>query len=316
MRINEAALAAELAHAHGTTTRSRLRRIGLSDRQIDCLLASGRLVSAGFGVLRSPTVPSSLEQQAAIACARTYGAISFPTAGRIWQLRKTPHLPEIHVVVPWERRLQAPPGVRVHRSRKLPPSDLVCRPDGITVTSPPRTVFDAAGFLGADELESLIEDALYRRLFTPATLSAVVERLGHPCRDGSPLIGRVLADRNPLARAVASDYELRLERALRERGFPGLVRQHALELAPGRWIHPDLGLPADRFYIEVDHRRWHDTTEQGAYDRWRDRQMRLLGLWVERVSDRAIDHRLAETVDDLWSAWQRARGLAVTRTVA
>ena len=94
---------------------------------------------------------------------------------------------------------------------------------------------------------------------------------------------------------------------MRARGFPPLVREHPIEIASGHVIHPDLGLPSDGFFVEVDHLTWHGGRRESAYDRWRDTQVRLAGACVERVSDVAIDERLAETVEDLWLRWQQAR---------
>lgn len=168
-------------------------------------------------------------------------------------------------------------------------------------------MFDASSQLGADELESMIEDGLYRRLFTMHVLESLVERVAHPCRDGSALITRTLAERGSRLRPVASDLELRLERAMRRRGFPPLRRQVPITLTVDSVIHPDLGIPDDGFFVEIDHARWHSAAQSVDYDTWRDRQLRVQGLWVERVSDRAIEHRLGETVEDLWRAWCRAR---------
>jgi hypothetical protein len=303
--LDERRLGDELAARHHGTTRQRLGELELSPGQIDRLIRDGRLTSAGHGVLYGPGAADSFLGRCAIACAQTDGIVAFPTAGKIWELRKSPPVAEVHIVVPWARRVTVPSGVVVRRCRHLPDADVVTRADGINVTSPPRTVFDAAALLSRDDLESMIEDALYRKLFVPVTLERLVERVGHPCRDGSRLMARVLAARDVHAQPVASEYELRLEKALRERGFPPLTRQHPIEIAPGIDIHPDLGLPEYGFSIEVDHRRWHDSSEDRAYDSWRDRRLRLLGYWVERVSDLAMDRSMAETVEDLWAAWLR-----------
>ena len=77
---------------------------------------------------------------------------------------------EIHVCVPASRRVDARPGILVHRTRHLPDSDVVRRQDGIDVTSPPGTAVDAAALLSADDLESLIEQGIDRTYFTIATL--------------------------------------------------------------------------------------------------------------------------------------------------
>jgi hypothetical protein len=316
MSINELAIAAELRARNGVTTRRRLRDLGLTDSQVSGLIRRGRLESHGNGVLVSEAHAETFERRVAIACAITNGAATFPTAGVVWNFRKTLRVPELHLVVPWDRRVSAPTGVRIHRTRQLPDADLVRRRDGIVVVSPPRMAFDAARWLGADDLESLIEQGIDRGNFTVPTLWALAQRLCHQCRDGSALFARVLSAREAWRRPVRSDYELVLERALRERGFPPFVRGHPLEIASGVQIHPDLGLPDDGFYIEIDHLTWHGGRLENAYDKWRDRKVRLLGEHVERVSDIAIDRELDETVEDLWLLWQRRRGAVSAGSVA
>lgn len=316
MSINEPVLAAELRARHGVTTRRRLRDLGLTDSHVDGLIRRDRLVVRGNGVLVSNAHADTYERRVAIACAITGGAATYPTAGVLWNFRKTPRVPELHVVVQWHRRISAPTGVRINRTRNLPDTDLVRRPDGIVVVSPPRMAFDAARWLGADDLESLIEQGIERGNFTVPTLWAHARRLCHPCRDGSALFARVLSAREPWRRPVMSDYELVLERALRKRGFPAFVRGHSLEIASGVHIHPDLGLPDDGFFIEIDHLSWHGGRLENAYDKWRDRKVRLLGQHVERVSDVAIDRELEETVEDLWLLWQRRRGDLAAGAVA
>lgn len=307
MTADPSSLAAKLSAHHGVIDRRQLLALGYTDHEIVGLIRRGILVAAGRGVYSTPIVSSSLWQRAAVACAQTGGALRFPTAGKVWELRKTPPARDIHIVVPWRRKIVPLAGVRIHRTRALPKADLVRRRDGLVVTTPQRTIVDAAATVGPLELESMIEDALYRRLFTVPSLDHVARRLIHPCRDGSALIGEILRARNGSLGGSASDYELRLERALRDRGFPEFVRQAPVRLPAGDVVHPDLGLPRDGFYIEIDHRRWHGQDSPIAYDTWRDRQIRLLGFSVERVSDEAIDERLAETVDDLYAAWTRAR---------
>jgi hypothetical protein len=316
MSTNELGLAAELRVRHGVTTRRRLRDLGITDPQITGLIRRGRLAACGHGVLVSEAHADTFERRVAVACAITGGAATFPTAGVLWQFRKTPRVPELHLVVPWHRRISAPVGVRIHRTRQLPETDLVHRPDGIVVVSPPRMAFDAARWLGADDLESLIEQGVERGNFTVPTLWAHGRRLCHQCREGSALFARVLSAREPWRRPVRSDYELVLERALGQRGFPPFARGHPLEISSGVQIHPDLGLPDDGFFIEIDHLSWHGGRLENAYDKWRDRKVRLLGAHVERVSDIAIDRQLDETVEDLWVLWQRRRGALAAGAVA
>jgi hypothetical protein len=117
-------------------------------------------------------------------------------------------------------------GIRVRRTRDLPTADIVVRKDGIRVTSPPRTAFDAAEWLRTDDLESLIEQGIERPYFAIPTWWAQARRLCRSGRPGSSRFTSVLAARPAWRRPVASDYELRLERAMHRRGLPQLVRGH------------------------------------------------------------------------------------------
>lgn len=227
MRTNEEALAAELTSRHGVTTIKRLAAAGIGKRSVDALVRQGRLRRAGSGVLVCSTWPNSLEHKMAVACALTGGVVAFPTAGLVWGLRKTPRVPEVHVCIPENRRVAWPPGVRVHRTRHLPESDVVRRNDGIDVTSPPRTAADAAAALDIDDLESLIEHGIDLQYFTISTLWRVAAPRCGKGWPGSTRLTAVLRSR-AAQRPVRSDHELRLERAMRSRGFPPLVREHRL----------------------------------------------------------------------------------------
>jgi hypothetical protein len=315
MMFDEAVLASELRSRHGVTTRTRLRRSGLTDRVITGLIGRGRLRTAGHGVLVDTSSPQTLEQSVAIACAATGGVASFPTAGLLWSLRRTPRSDEVHVTIPWRRRTAASSGVVVHRSTWLPPGHVVTRAAGIALTAPPRTVFDAAGFVASDAVESMIEQGIDWGLFIVPTLWAACRELLHSARAGSHAFATILRSPPAWVRPVRSEYELILERAMRRRGFPPLVREHPLRIAPDIVIHPDLGLPADAFFVEVDHLTWHGGRVESAYDRWRDMQVRKTGARVERVTDVAIRTALDATVEDLYALWRLHRGTFGTSAV-
>ena len=305
MALDESALAAELKRGHGVTTMARLATLGIGRRAVDTLKRRGRLRLVGQGVLASTSWTDSLEHRMAIACVATSGVVCFPTAGIVWEMRKSPRIPDVCVVIAEGRRIDPLPGVRIVRSCDLPDCDIVRRADGIAVTSPPRTAFDAAWTLSNDDLESLIEHGIHRGYFTLATLWALARRMRQRGRPGSARFGEVLAARDPAHRPVESDYELRLERALRRRGFPRFVRQCRLDIAPGRVVHPDLGLPDVGFFVEVDHLTWHGGRLETDYDCQRDLEIEALGHHIERVTDVAIDRHLGATVEALWTIYQR-----------
>ena len=301
MAIDEAVLGAELRGRHGVTTRARLRRLGMTDRMIDGLATRCRLRRLGRGVFVDPGSPDSFLQRVAIAWAMTGGVACFPTAGTVWEFRKTPRPPDVHVAVPWTRKVTSYLGVVVHRTCELRDCDIVRRRDGIVVTSPPRTVFDAAAWLDRHDLESMIEQGIHRSNFIVPTLWMQHQRLSANGRRGSGEFASVLAERPAWRKPAESDHELRLERAMRTRGFPPLTRGHAIEVAPGKFVHPDLA--------------WHGGRMETAYDRWRDMKVRRVGNHVERVTDVALDECLDETIEDLWALWQSHRGKSTTEPV-
>ena len=182
----ESVLAAELSTRHHVTTRKRLQRLGISRRVIDGLCRRGRLEHIGNGVLVSPSGPTSFEQRLVIACALTGGVICYPTAGKVWEFRKTPTVNVSSRVCDMARAaISVPDWIVVHRTRDLPRCDVVYRHDGIVVMSPPRTTVDAAAWLEANDLESMIEQGIARCYYTVPTLWRHARRLCRRGRRGS-----------------------------------------------------------------------------------------------------------------------------------
>ena len=131
------------------------------------------------------------------------------------------------------------------------------------------------------------------------TLVEVAQRLARPGRAGSARVIRVLGARPEFEAAADSHLEVRLLDALRAVGCTGFVRQPEVRLPSGQVIHPDLGIPELGFYVEVDHHTWHGGREAVDYDKARDRQLRLTGAVVERVTDQQINQSLPAVVGEL-----------------
>jgi hypothetical protein len=85
----------------------------------------------------------------------------------------------------------------------------------------------------------VIEQGIARSNYIVPTLWLHARRLCRRGRRGSTRFVEVLGNREVWRRAVDSDYELRLERAMRAGGFPPLTRQHPVEIAPGVVVHLD-----------------------------------------------------------------------------
>jgi very-short-patch-repair endonuclease len=304
----EDVLAAWLAAHHGVVTRRWLRDHTFTDGQVRGLRESGRLVEVHRGVYVATSVPRTELQRMVALVAYSDGTISHASAGQLLGFRKLSRHRDLHVsVLKGSRRRTEGDGldqVALHSTSEMPPADVVRRADGIVLTSAARTVFDLSSMVPADDLESIIEQGLAKGLFTRTKLLATQARLAQPGRNGAARFNTVLAQRPVNQRPVDSDYELRLVKALEQGGLPPIQRQMPLELAGGDLVHPDLAEPSRRFIIEVDHPAWHSSYEQSRYDRWRDRQYRLLGWHPQRVSDIDIDQHLATTVADLIAIYQ------------
>jgi very-short-patch-repair endonuclease len=293
---------------HGVVTRAWLQQHGVTDGQVRQMRESGRIVEAHRGVYRSSASPRTQNQRMAELVACTGGAISHTSAGQIWGFRKLNRYRDVHLSVTQavQRRFEGDglDDVVLHRSSTLPASDLVVRGDGLIITAPARTVFDLAAVIPEEDLESIIEQGLAMGRFSLTKLLGVEERLATSGRKGTKQLRRVLASRSLRQRPVDSDYELRLVRALEDNGLPAFERQMPLRLSGGELVHPDLAEPTRRFIVEVDHATWHVGEKVKMYDHWRDRQYHLLGWHSERVSDKDIDQRLPETVQELLAIYR------------
>ena len=121
----------------GIINASKLAELGCSDRNIGKMVDRRELVAMLPGVFRSAQWPCNREQLLAAICARNEAAIiGFTTAGQEWTYRRMMD-PLVHVLIT-HGCSPVMEGVVIHRCRRIDPVDIVQRPDGIRLTSPPR----------------------------------------------------------------------------------------------------------------------------------------------------------------------------------
>jgi very-short-patch-repair endonuclease len=229
----------------------------------------------------------------------------------VWGLRRLGPDRRLHVTLPG-RTKRLVPGAVVHFSHRIDAVDVVERPDGVRVTSPPRTAFDLAWWLSDDRLASVIEQLVHDQRCTIPTLFATGRRLRASGRNGSDRFGRVLQSRPAWLRPVGSDLELRFERAVIAAGLAQPIRQHPIVLPDGHVIHADFYWPDAREVVEVDHITWHGGKLDLTYDKQRDRQLRRLGIHVTRVTDSEIGANMVRVIDDLRAILDRSRVATVS----
>lgn len=295
-----------LATHHGVVSRPQLRRLGLDDDRIDGLLVERLLLPIHRGVFRIASSPASDEALAVAACAAIRRAVvSHQSAARLWGFRRVPTGGPLHVTIP-ERSRSIRRGLVLHRSSLLERTDVVRRKDGIRLTSPLRTALDLAAVLEADDLASVVEQVLDRHRVRFATLLAAARRWAVPGRAGAGLLLDLLDARPPGAEPMDSHLEVRLARALVAAGLPEPVRQFPIAIGASVEIHADLAWPDRRWVVEVDHRSWHSGA-QAELDKRRDLRVRLAGFDVDRVTERDVLDRLAETVELLTARFHQQR---------
>lgn len=292
-QIPRTALAFARTH-HGLVTIERLTQGGLPDRSRRRLLTDGLLVPVHQGIYRLASHEPSFEQRCLAACMfAPYAALSGPTAGRVYGLRKC-FTEDIHVI---SGRAILVDGVHGHRSNFLDPADIVQR-GPLRLLRPARLVCDLAIYLSTADLESVIEHVLERKLTSLTTLRTVGGRFMRSGRNGTRSLATVMNSRPMWTKPPESDLELRLLRALAARGLD-LIPQFTLELDGGRLVRLDMADPTIRLAIEVDHVTWHTDRVQVQRDKRRDRAMIRLGWTVMRVTDEDLELRLAATIDEL-----------------
>ena len=309
MSVFNPALAAWLRSHHGVVSRARLLEFGLTPAAIKWLVSTGELIVVHEGVYRHAIWPDTfLSRCGAHSAADERLVICCGGATRLWEFRKCTGL-ALHLVTDAPGRLIVD-GPVIHRCTVLPPEHVVERPDGIRVTSPARTIFDISRHATAMQLESVIEQGLRRSQFDIPTLYGVGQLLCRRGRAGSRLFADVLTSRPAWRRPVDSHPELELLHALERRGL-SLQTQVSVTLPNGVTIHPDLGDPAVGFYIEIDDHEWHAGRIPSTNDDWRDRQLRLIGARVERVSTDEVAAMRPALLADLVQAYRQQRALAL-----
>jgi hypothetical protein len=285
-----------LASHHGVVSIAKIRSFGVSRRTAHGLVTAGDLVPILPGVLRSGHWPLGPEQLMVAACLRNSGAaIGFVTAARLWNLRRLPTDARIHLLVAHGRSPEMP-GVVVHRCRKIDPVDVVERPDGIRLTSPPRTLFDSADMLGVERATSVLEQLIDAGRGSFAVHVDTWTRLAHSRRPGTRTMAKVVRSRPAWQAALQSDLEARVLAEIARQELPTPIPQYPLTVPGAGAIRIDFAWPELRVAVEVDHPLWHIDRHK---DIRRDRKLGLLGWSTPRITSLDVDTGLPDAVADL-----------------
>lgn len=283
---------------HGVIHAAELRRLRCSPRTVQRMVDREQLTVLQPGVYLSRQWALGRSQLMAAACLRNpLALIGFTTAAKLWGLRRV-NDQRIHVLVPHGASPQLD-GIVVHRCRRIDAIDIVQRGDGIRVTSPPRSLFDAADILGVSATRSALEQLLHEER---CTLDASIEtftRLYHPNRPGSRTMAEVISSRPKWRQALHSDLELRVLEEIERQRLPTVTTQCPVTLPDGNVIHLDFGWPQWQVGLEVDDPAWHAGAQERHRDAHRDRKATTVGWAVPRVSKIDVQGDLADAIRDV-----------------
>lgn len=293
----------------GVISAQQLVALGCPIRTVHRMAARGDLVRMQRGVYRSSQWPDERPQQLAAACAADPNVIIGLTAAlKEWSFRRVDDM-RLHVLTPHGVSPDLT-GVVVHRCRRIDKVDIVELPNGIRLTSPPRSVFDSADILGVSAARSVLEQLLNDNRCTLGTFIDTTIRLGHPSRPGTRVIQEVLASRPKWRKALQSDLEQRVLAEIERQGLPAPVSQCPVELPDRPPIHLDFGWPDALVGIEVDDPAWHVGLEERSRDIGRDRKATRIGWAVLRVSKIDVDARLRDAIGDVKATLELRGGLS------
>jgi len=262
------AVHALMRRQHGLITRAQALACGLTPRQIERLLSSGRWWPVRPEIYALAGTPATWEQSV-LAAVYAGGADVFASHATAARLRSLKHVVErgLEVVSPLGRHKRLD-GVIGHRSGALFDADKTTY-RGIPVTTVGRTLVDISGRLTDRQLAKAVDDALRRDILRLEDLRQTAGRLGTAPGRSMRRVHHVLALRIPGYDPLDSGYETRVLRVLTSAGLPVPRQQYPITL-DGQLVHLDLAYPEARLAIELDSWEWHRTRSAFDDDRWRD----------------------------------------------
>jgi very-short-patch-repair endonuclease len=281
---------------HGVAHTDQLTAAGLHRSTLWRAVRKGELVEIVPNVARLASAADTFEQRAMALQLQSapHGYLSSFTSARIHGIWEMPVRP-IFVTVP--RRL---PGQRpdCHQRTPLPrwvvrsesnwhDEDDVTLVDGFRLERPESMLFSIAARTNDHRFERIAEKAWHLGLVTPGSLRGYVDLYRRRGRSGVCRTLHWLDKVGGRSRAMQSNFEVDVLRAIRRAGLPEPRKQHAITLRSGETIHLDLAWPERRLAVEPGHARYHAGDALTERDDARDRACNELGWLIVRYSERA-----------------------------
>lgn len=276
----DARIARLAATQHGLVTRGQLQAAGLGAGAIAHRIRLGRLhrVHRGVYSVGHTLLSGDGRYLAAVLSFRGGAALSHRSAADLWGIRPTSSA-GIEVTVPTQAGRKSRPGVRLHRSSWLPPTEVTVE-RRIPTTTPARTLLDIAGALRPQQLERAVDRAEALRLLDLQAMQSVLAR-GRG-RKGSGVLASIIAEHEVTGPAKNHLEELFLELC---------AAHHLPRPKVNAWVcgyEVDFLWPNQRVIVETDGRATHATLAGFERDRARDARLTAAGYRVMRFTWRQV----------------------------
>lgn len=295
-RERDAAIWALVRRQHGVIARRQLLELGLTRRQIERRIASGRLhpVWRGVYAVGRPLLDRHGYWMAAVLACGDDAALSHGSAAELWGFGlERRGLIEISVPACRRSRMR---GMWIHRRTALAMSDVVIH-ENIPLTSPLRTLIDVATYLRPMQLERAVNEADKLDLVRADVLRDSLD--DHRGQPGTRTLRELL---DPLAfRLSDSELEQRMRPLARAAGLPAPETKAWVNGYEVDFYWPELGI-----IVEADGLRYHRTASQQRRGLERDQAHLASGMWPLRFSHWQIEYDAHHVRKILRSALARA----------
>jgi len=265
---------------YGVVTTRQLKALGYNRASAARAAKVGRLERVHRGVYAVGHEALTWEGRcmaAVLACAPAVA--SHWTAAWLWGLLQSKPTGSFHLTAPNTRHRREE---FVVHSAALTAEDITAVEEHplIPVTSLARTHLDLAA-VAPERLPDFLQSSEDRSLFDLRKFESLLARTaGHP---GYGPLRKALAEFRPELVVLRSKFERRFRRFLRDSSLP--LPSHNVFIGE---YELDCYWPEHRFCVELDTYGTHGSRRSFEEDRKRQRELRRLGIEVERVTDRQL----------------------------
>ncbi len=266
---------------YGLITRTQADLVGLTDRQIDHRLATGRWLTEQRSVYRLAAVPMTWEAALLAAVLTTKGVASHRCAAALWGLE--PFFgPGIEISVPHGMRVRLD-GVIAHQSRQWK-QRARCIRRRIPATGIERTLLDCGAVVSFKTLERLSESAIRQRKTSWRKLLRCLCEHSAQGRNGCGTLRLLLNSRVLDGTVTLSDFSLLVAHLLEDHHLPVPEREYRIVDDEGHLIlQADLAWPDLKKAWELDGLAFHFGRDDVERDRRKRNRAKSHGWNIQEV---------------------------------